>query len=164
MRRPALYLPLLGLLLGCNPIPIHHACSLPYLQSDLALESIVQVSTSSYFSHKCPVPIAKRSLLRRDWGVLHLTWHGTPHRLWMRTESSQGLDLHTVGEGVAKADATFLGERHTAVKRFEGPTSVDADVSTEFQLTILDADERVLDQIQLTYRTLKCTCATYDSI
>lgn len=119
---------------------------------------------SSYFGDECPVPIARESRLQRDWGQLHLAWHGSPHRLWMGAESDDGEDLQILGEDIKQVETEFLGERRTAVKRFGGQGYVDGEVAEEFLLLIQDNDKNDLDRIVLTYDTMKCVCAEYDAL
>lgn len=143
---------------------MHAPCNLPFLESDLPLESVVEVSTSSFFSDECPIAISKKSQLQRDWGVLRLQWHGSPHRLWMHAETNSGADLYISGNGVKSTESSFLGDRYTAVKRFDGQSYIDADVATDFELVIRADNENAADRLELTYDTLKCVCAEYDSI
>ncbi len=70
-------------LCGCNPIPIHSECDLPKLTADLKLDVVEKIETSSYFSHECRIELPTVMQLNRDWGVLNLRLHGSPHRLWM---------------------------------------------------------------------------------
>ncbi|MDH3430907.1 MAG: hypothetical protein OEQ14_12945 [Gammaproteobacteria bacterium] len=50
------------------------------------------------------------------------------------------------------------------MKRFDGQTYIDANVSTSFVLEIRTDDGTLAERIELDYDTLKCVCAEYDSL
>jgi hypothetical protein len=82
----------------------------------------------------------------------------------MHAETNSGADLYISGNGVKSTESSFLGDRYTAVKRFDGQSYIDADVATDFELVIRADNENAVDRLELTYDTLKCVCAEYDSI
>ena len=82
----------------------------------------------------------------------------------MGAESVNSEELVISGEGVEQVQTEFLGERHTAVKRSDGRSYVDGDVSLEFRLTIQDTNRNAVDQIVLTYDTIECIYAEYEAV
>jgi len=82
----------------------------------------------------------------------------------MHAVSTAGRHFEISGDGVTNTDTSFLGDRYTAVKRFDGQTYIDANVSTSFVLEIRTDDGTLAERIELDYDTLKCVCAEYDSL
>ena len=82
----------------------------------------------------------------------------------MNAISSDGTELSVRGEGMRQGASTFLGERYTAMKPFSGQTFVDANVRTDFVIEVLGSNEDLQDRLELTYDTVKCTCADWTSL
>ncbi len=145
-----------------DPIPDHYPCNLPTLRSDLHFEPLVEVSTASFFSDECPIPIDKKFRLQRDWGMVQFEWHTS--NLWMKATTAAGSDLLLTGEGIRQDNGAFLGEAYTATKHFDGQRFVDANVKSDFVVKISGSNGDLKDTLNLTYDTIKCTCAVYDSL
>lgn len=149
---------------ACDPIPVHYACDLPRLHTDLPQRSLAAVSTFSYFSNECPFAIATKLEIQRDYGDIRLEWWGDPHRLYMKAIAKNGELLQLSGEGIKQRYETFLSEDYTARKTFHRPNFIDKPIATSFDVEVRESSGDLLEIIRLRYDTLNCTCVAYDSI
>ena len=146
---------------GCNPIPIHFECDLPKLTTDIKLEVLEQIGTSSYFSHECPSELSTVMKITRDWGAIKIRLHGSPHRMWMVATDKNNESLKIEGGG-AKEWRVF--EDYEYAITFRGTTRNSEDVSKNFDISVLNRNNSIIEKFSFNYDVQTCTCASYDAI
>ena len=151
----------------------HRPCSLPSLESSVPSRTIRGIGTDGYFSDTCPIPIARELEFDRDYGTVNMYWWGTPHRLRISGQTSDGESL---GIGVNRVDPTgrsqdspepsdervvtfFQGQSHLIPADPPHPEETEA-----FSITVFGADGEPLEEIPLRYLPRACTCVFYDSL
>jgi hypothetical protein len=81
----------------------------------------------------------------------------------MIAESPSGELLIISGETVRARDATF-SETYNSVVTLGGHYYIDDFVAKSFLLKVQGPDGNILEEIPMKYETIKCTCASYDTL
>lgn len=149
----------------------HYACSLPSVETSLPGRTIDGIGTTGYFDDTCPVPIAREQELDREYGVINLYLWGSPHRLRISARTHEGEPLWIWS---ARSDNVRLGgwrlPSDSSVFTFQGrhsflPSQPPLPEETEtFSIRVSRPHGELLEEIELRYAPVVCTCAFYDSL
>ena len=149
----------------------HYACSLPSVESSLPSRTIDGIGTTGYFDDTCPVPIAREQELDRNYGVINLYFWGSPHRLRISARTHEGEPLWIWS---ARSDAVRMGGSRlpsdSSVFTFQGrrnflPSQPPLPEETKtFSIRVSRPHGELLEEIELRYAPVVCTCAFYDSL
>jgi hypothetical protein len=148
-------------------IPSHHPCNLPSLESTVPSRAIEQIGAERYFEDTCPVPVATEIVLERPYGSIRMKWWGSPHRLYMVGEATDGSPLRFGGSRVEEyrpnTPGTFLDAFSHRIT-FNVENYVGNPPPEAFAIEVFGAALEPLERLDLRYVPQRCTCATYDSL
>ena len=155
---------------GCDPIPSHVTCNLPYLETGIEILFIDRIDTWGIYSNYCPSPIEREFKIKGDYGYVEFEWWGDPHRLYIIAKSvnNEKLELLLTNslfrlEAVNKRSGKL--SKYTNRITFPSNNYSNPNLSpVEFTLSIQNERGEVLDAIDMIYSTQKCTCVENDSI
>jgi hypothetical protein len=155
---------------GCNPIPSHTQCNLPYLEKSSEFFVVEEIGTWGFYKNYCPEPINRVFEVRRSFGVIKFEWWGSPHRLYMSVQGD-AKDIVQISINASNLTLERVDIDHGWLSQyshritfpnndFVKPVLPDAD----FELVIKDGDGVVIDRLDMRYTTVVCTCSSIDAI
>ncbi|MDE0002195.1 MAG: hypothetical protein OXQ29_05840 [Rhodospirillaceae bacterium] len=149
----------------------HYPCSLPSVETSLPSRTIDGIETTGFFDDTCPVPIAREQELDRAYGVINLYLWGSPHRLRISARTHEGEPIWIWS---ARSDNVRLGGSRlpsdSIVFTFQGrhnflPSQPPVPEETAtFPIRVSRPHGELLEEIELRYAPVVCTCAFYDSL
>jgi hypothetical protein len=148
------------LLAGCEPRYVNTDCWLPILRTDEPLRTIINVGDGNDRSfNTCPVPVARIFEAEARDGTVKFEWWGSPHKLYMSASLADGrpLDIRGVGIEVYEESGSWLAE-YSHRRTFSGNNLLDKPASEPISIALFGADGDLLDTIQATYDTVRCSC------
>lgn len=149
------------LLAGCEPRYVNTDCWLPILLTDEPLRTLVDVGDRNDRSfNTCPVPVARIFEAERSNGTVKFEWWGSPHKLYISARSTDGQPLDIRGAGVEvyrDTSGSWLAE-YSHNRTFSGNNLLDKPASEPISIALFGADGNLVDTIQATYDTVRCSC------
>lgn len=109
------------------------------------------------------MPIPQEATLEREYGVLHLFWWGSPHRLYMAARGANGRPLMISGPRVEPFEPRGAGDllaAYTSRVTFVESSIADSTAAETFIIEVRDRGE-LREEIELRYVPRQCTCV-YD--
>lgn len=149
----------------------HFPCSMPSVETSLPGRTIDGIGTTGFFDDSCPVPVAREQELDRTYGVINLRLQDSQHQLRIsaRTHEGEPLRIWSARSDAVRRDGssppsdssvlTFKGQRYLL------PSIPPMRDETEtFSISVSRPQGELLEEIELHYAPVVCTCAFYDSL
>ena len=158
------------ILSGCNPIPSHTKCNLPFLDVNSEIIAIEKIGTWGVYQNYCPKPIERVFEVERNFGVIKFEWWGSPHRLYLSVKGSEkdfselSINNSVVILEKVDIDSGWLSQYSHRVTFPNNDFTKPILPNIKFELLVKNGDGDKIDSIEMSYSTRICTCSSIDSI